>query len=68
MSGVTRLSTAVSDAVRDGWRLLREATGENAYQAYADQCRRAGAEPLSRRQFERQRQDHRDHAPQARCC
>ena len=49
---------------------LREASGESAYDRYVEHARRDHPEaaPLSRREFERSRQDERDRRPQARCC
>lgn len=55
-------------ALRTAWRLLREATGEAKWDDYVAGCRRAGVVPLSRREFERQRAEAREHAPQSRCC
>jgi uncharacterized short protein YbdD (DUF466 family) len=49
---------------------LREVSGESAYSRYVEHTRREhpGAPVLSRRAFERRRQDARDSRPQARCC
>lgn len=49
---------------------LREVTGENAYDRYVEHTRREhpDAAVLSRRQFERRRQDDRAARPQPRCC
>ena len=49
---------------------LREVSGESAYGRYVEHVRRdhPGAPVLSRRAFERRRQDARDSRPQARCC
>ena len=47
---------------------VREATGEAKWDEYLDRCRAEGAEPMSRREFERHRADHREHNPQSRCC
>jgi uncharacterized short protein YbdD (DUF466 family) len=49
---------------------LREVTGESAYDRYVEHRRRAHPdEPvLSRREFERLRQDAREARPRARCC
>ncbi len=47
---------------------VRQATGEAKWDAYVDHCRAQGSEPISRREFERHRADHREHHPQSRCC
>ena len=49
---------------------LREVSGESAYDRYAEHARREhpGAPVMSRRDFERRRQDARENRTQARCC
>ena len=47
---------------------LREATGEAKWDAYVADCASRGATPMSRREFERHRSDHREANPQSRCC
>jgi uncharacterized short protein YbdD (DUF466 family) len=49
---------------------LREAAGETAYERYVAHVRREhpGAMVMSRRDFERWRQDDRNDNPRARCC
>ena len=49
---------------------LREAAGETAYDRYVENVRRdhPGAMVMSRRDFERWRQDDRNDNPRARCC
>jgi uncharacterized short protein YbdD (DUF466 family) len=49
---------------------LREVSGESAYDHYVQHCRREhpGEPVMSRRDFERRRQDAREARPQARCC
>jgi len=47
---------------------LREATGAARWDAYVDQCRREGREPMTRRQWERHRADLREHHPASRGC
>ncbi|GLI00148.1 hypothetical protein Pa4123_54240 [Phytohabitans aurantiacus] len=49
---------------------LRELTGEAEYDHYVERHRRLHPEEpvLSRRDFERQRCDRRDHSPDPRCC
>jgi uncharacterized short protein YbdD (DUF466 family) len=49
---------------------LREVSGESAYDRYVAHMRREHpAQPvMSRRDFERRRQDERNENPRARCC
>jgi uncharacterized short protein YbdD (DUF466 family) len=49
---------------------LREVTGESAYDRYVEHMRRdhAGQPVMSRRDFERGRQDAREFQQRARCC
>ena len=54
---------------RDGvvW-YLKEATGEAKWDDYVDRCAQEGREPMTRREFERHRSDHKERNPQSRCC
>ena len=47
---------------------LRQATGEAKWDEYLADCRSSGATPMTRREFERHRADHRERNPQSRCC
>lgn len=47
---------------------LREATGEARWDEYLAACAATGQEPLSRREFERHRDEHRERAGRSRCC
>jgi uncharacterized short protein YbdD (DUF466 family) len=49
---------------------LREVSGESGYDRYVEHRRREHpSEPvMTRREFERRRQDDRDARPRARCC
>jgi len=47
---------------------VRQATGEAKWDEYVDGCRARGDVPMSRRDFERHRADHRESTPQSRCC
>jgi uncharacterized short protein YbdD (DUF466 family) len=49
---------------------LREVSGESGYDRYVEHMRRDHpAQPvMSRRDFERRRQDQREERPRARCC
>lgn len=55
--------------VRDAWRLLRRLSGDDAYELYLQHCRRthAGMQPLSRREFEQDRQERKWNRI-SRCC
>jgi uncharacterized short protein YbdD (DUF466 family) len=50
-----------------GW-YLRQVTGESKWDDYLDRCTREGVPPMSRREFERHRADHREEHCQSRCC
>ena len=47
---------------------VRQTTGEAKWDEYVAACRAQGVEPMSRREFERHRADHREANPQSRCC
>lgn len=49
---------------------LREVSGESAYDRYVAHMRREHPDQpvMSRRDYERRRQDQRDENPRARCC
>jgi uncharacterized short protein YbdD (DUF466 family) len=47
---------------------VRQATGEAKWDEYVAACRDSGMEPMTRREFERHRADHREANPQSRCC
>lgn len=47
---------------------LKQATGEGKWEDYLRQCAREDREPMSRKEFERHRADHRENNPQMRCC
>jgi uncharacterized short protein YbdD (DUF466 family) len=47
---------------------LKQATGESKWDEYVDRCRADDVVPMSRREFERHRADHREANPQSRCC
>jgi uncharacterized short protein YbdD (DUF466 family) len=49
---------------------LREVAGESGYERYVEHMRREHPDQpvMSRREYERQRQDLRDSNPRARCC
>jgi uncharacterized short protein YbdD (DUF466 family) len=47
---------------------LKEATGEAKWDEYLERCRREGQDPMTRREFERHRAEHKERNPQSRCC
>ena len=47
---------------------VRQSTGEAKWDEHVDSCRVQGVDPMSRREFERHRSDHRESNPQSRCC
>jgi uncharacterized short protein YbdD (DUF466 family) len=47
---------------------LKQATGEAKWDEYLERCRNEDDEPMSRRDFERHRAEHKENHPQARCC
>jgi Selenoprotein, putative len=62
------MRTAVSNATRGIRWYLRQATGEGKWHEYLDRCRSQVVEPMSRRDFERHRAEHKENNPQSRCC
>ena len=47
---------------------LKQVSGEAKWEEYLDHCRRHAHEPMSRRQFERQRSDAKEASVTSRCC
>ncbi|MBA2770270.1 MAG: YbdD/YjiX family protein [Sporichthyaceae bacterium] len=62
------MRTAVLAAGRGIRWYLKQATGEAKWDEYLDGCRSEDREPMSRRDFERHRSEHRENNPQSRCC
>jgi uncharacterized short protein YbdD (DUF466 family) len=60
----------LGDVARGVRWYLREVAGESAYDRYVEHVRREhpGAFVMSRRDFERWRQDDRNDNPRSRCC
>jgi uncharacterized short protein YbdD (DUF466 family) len=60
----------VGGALKTVWWYLREVSGETAYDRYVAHARdeHPGEPVMSRRDFERRRQDARETQTQARCC
>ena len=47
---------------------LKQATGEAKWDEYLDRSHAEGVDPMSRRDFERHRAEHKERTPQSRCC
>ena len=47
---------------------LKQVSGEAKWDEYLERARSEGVEPMSRRDFERHRTEHKENNPQARCC
>ena len=47
---------------------VRQVTGEAKWDEYLGRVPSQDVEPMSRREFERHRADHREANPQSRCC
>lgn len=62
------MTSALTRAQRGVVWYLKQATGEAKWDEYVDQCATEGREPMSRREFERHRADHKERNPQSRCC
>lgn len=62
------MTATLATAYRSVRWYLKAFTGEAKWDEYLASCARDGTEPMARRQFERERADHREHHPQSRCC
>jgi hypothetical protein len=62
------MRTAVVKAGRGIRWYLKQVTGEAKWDQYLDWCRSEEVEPMSRRDFERHRAEHKERNPQSRCC
>ena len=47
---------------------VRQVTGEAKWDEYLERARNENVSPVSRRDFERHRAEHKERTPQARCC
>lgn len=47
---------------------LRQVTGEAKWDEHLDRCRAEGREPMTRREFERHRDQHREESARSSCC
>jgi uncharacterized short protein YbdD (DUF466 family) len=55
-------------AVRGIRWYLKQVSGEAKWDEYLELARSEDMEPMSRRDFERHRSEHKENNPQARCC
>ncbi len=62
------MRSALTRAQRGVVWYLKQATGESKWDEYVDRCAREGTTPMTRREFERHRADHKERNPQSRCC
>jgi len=60
--------TVVRDVARTLRWYVRELTGEAKWDDYLADCAARGDLPIPRRQFERRRDQEREHLPGGRCC
>lgn len=69
MSPCAGVATAPVRRVLAGVRwYARQLSGESKWDDYLERCAREGRTPMTRRQFERHRDDHREQGTQGRCC
>ena len=62
------MSGRLAEAVRGVRWYLREVTGEAKWDTYLARCAEEGCTPMSRREYERHRADHKERNVQGRCC
>lgn len=62
------MRSALARAGRGVMWYLKQATGEAKWDEYVDRCAREERDPMTRREFERHRAEHREQNPQSRCC
>ncbi|MCW2737781.1 YbdD/YjiX family protein [Nocardioides sp.] len=60
--------TVVLEVARKLRWYVRELTGEAKWDDYVAECAAFGEQPMSRRQFERRRDQEREQLPGGRCC
>lgn len=69
MSPAADVATAPVRRVLAGVRwYVRQLSGEAKWDDYLARCAREGRTPMTRRRFERHRDDHREQGTQGRCC
>lgn len=62
------MRTAVLRAGRGVLWYFKQVTGEAKWDEYLQRCRGEDVQPMSRRDFERHRAQHKESNPQSRCC
>jgi len=62
------MRTHALKAVRGIRWYLKQLSGEAKWDEYLERARREDVEPMTRRDFERHRSEHKENNPQARCC
>jgi len=62
------MRTAVLRAGRGLLWYLKQVSGEAKWDEYLQRCRGEDVQPMSRRDFERHRAQHKESNPQSRCC
>ena len=62
------MRTAAIKAGRGIRWYLKQVTGEAKWDEYLERCRHQDVAPISRRDFERHRAEHKENHPQSRCC
>jgi uncharacterized short protein YbdD (DUF466 family) len=62
------MRTYAIKAVRGIYWYLKQVTGEAKWDEYLERAHSQDMEPMSRRDFERHRSEHKANNPQARCC
>ena len=62
------MRTHAIKAVRGIRWYLKQVSGEAKWDEYLELARSEDMEPMSRRDFERHRTEHKENNPQARCC
>jgi uncharacterized short protein YbdD (DUF466 family) len=62
------MRTNAIKAVRGIRWYLKQVSGEAKWDEYLERARSEGVEPMSRRDFERHRNEYKENNPQARCC
>ena len=62
------MRTNAIKAVRGIRWYLKQVSGEAKWDEYLELARSEDMEPMSRRDFERHRSEHKENNPQARCC
>ncbi|MGN0065499.1 MAG: YbdD/YjiX family protein [Nocardioides sp.] len=65
---MSRLRGAAGEAVRGVRWYLRQVTGEAKWDEYLAACAADGTTPMTRRAFERHRDEHREACARTSCC